>query len=57
MDALNFALLLAAIRSALDAYTAEHAPGYYFLLSVASPAGPTKYNVLYLSEINEHLDI
>jgi chitinase len=57
VEASNFVLPLAVTRSALDAYAAEHAPGYHFLLSVASPAGPTKYDVLHLSEMNEHLDI
>jgi chitinase len=33
IDASNFVLLLAATRSALDAYAAQHAPGYHFLLS------------------------
>ncbi|KAH6667737.1 glycoside hydrolase family 18 protein [Halenospora varia] len=57
VDASNFVLLLAATRSALDAYAAQHTPGYHFLLSVASPAGPTNYNILHLSEMNEYLDI
>ena len=57
MEALNFVLLLTVTRSALDAYIAEYAPGYHFLLSVTSPAGPTKYDVLYLSEMNEYLNI
>jgi chitinase len=46
-----------ATRSALDAYVAQHAPGYHFLLSVASPGGPTNYDILHLSETNEYLDI
>ena len=56
-DASNFVLLLAAMRSALDAYEAQHAPGYHFLLSVASPAGPSNYDILHLSEMNEYLDM
>lgn len=56
VDASNFVLLLAATRSALDAHAAQHTPGYHFLLSVASPAGPTNYDILHLSEMNEYLD-
>jgi chitinase len=57
VDALNFVLLLAATRSALDAYAAQHTPRYYFLLSVASPARPTNYEILHLSKMNEYLNI
>ena len=57
MEALNFVLPLTITRSALDAYIAEHAPRYYFLLSVTSPTRLTKYDVLHLSEMNEYLNI
>ncbi|KAH7363951.1 glycoside hydrolase family 18 protein [Rhexocercosporidium sp. MPI-PUGE-AT-0058] len=57
LDASNFVLLLAATRSALDAYSARHTPGYHFLLSVASPAGPSNYDILHLREMNEYLDM
>jgi hypothetical protein len=57
VEALNFVLLLAVIRSALDAYIAKHTPRYYFLLSVTSPVRLTKYDILHLSEMNEYLDI
>lgn len=55
-DAANFVLLLAALRSALDAYAAVSAPGYHFLITVASPAGPTNYDIEHLSAMNAYLD-
>jgi chitinase len=55
-DASNFVLLLAAIRSALDAYAAQYTPGCHFLLTVASPAGPTNYDILHLNSMDSYLD-
>lgn len=55
-DAENFALLLQAVRSAMDAYAAEYAPGYHFLLTVASPAGPTNYDQLDLATMASVVD-
>lgn len=55
-EAANFVALLQTVRSALDAYAAEYAPGYHFLLTVASPAGPTHYNQLQLSNMAAVLD-
>ena len=31
-------------------------PGYHFLISVASPAGPTNYNIMHLSAMDAYLD-
>lgn len=55
-EAANFVLLLAAVRSALDEYAAHHAPSYKFLLTIASPAGPTNYNKMHLSAMDTYLD-
>ncbi|KAK3399732.1 glycoside hydrolase, partial [Sordaria brevicollis] len=57
-EAQNFLLLLKEIRSQLDAYAAANNPGYRFLLTIAAPAGPERYNVLqpYLKGIGETLD-
>ncbi|KAM3066975.1 Chitinase 4 [Clarireedia jacksonii] len=55
-EAANFVLLLAALRSALDSYAAVSAPGYHFLITVASPAGPSNYNIMHLSAMNAYID-
>ena len=49
-------LLLQAVRDELDAYAAQYAPGYHFLLTVASPAGPTNYNIQNLQAMAGVLD-
>lgn len=39
-----------------DAYAAEYAPGYHFLLTAATPAGPTHYNTMDLAGMVPYLD-
>lgn len=55
-QAANMVALLQQIRSQLDAYAASYAPGYHFLLTVASPAGPTNYNVMQLGTMAGIID-
>ncbi|KAH6604958.1 chitinase [Trichoderma cornu-damae] len=55
-QASNMVLLLKEIRSQLDAYAAQYAPGYHFLLSIAAPAGPDHYSVLRFAELGQVLD-
>lgn len=52
----NFILLLKAVRQELDSYAAQHAPGYHFLLTIASPAGPDHYNVMDLKGVSDVID-
>lgn len=55
-QATNFVALLKAVRAELDAYAAQSAPGYHFLLTAAVPAGPANYNKLHLSDMAPLLD-
>ncbi|KAF2106451.1 chitinase [Lophiotrema nucula] len=48
--------LLAATRSALDAYSSQYAGGAHLLLTVASPAGPTNYQKLKLAAMDKYID-
>lgn len=56
VEAENFVKLLQTCREALDAYSAEHAGGYHFLITVACPAGAQNYNTLLLEAMDPLLD-
>lgn len=55
-EASNFVLLLRAMRDELDTYAQQHAPGYYFILSIASPARPIYYKKLDLKSLSDIVD-
>ncbi|KFY57494.1 hypothetical protein V496_06402 [Pseudogymnoascus sp. VKM F-4515 (FW-2607)] len=55
-EAKNYVLLLKACREGLDAYANANAKGYKFQLTIAAPAGPDKYNILKMKEMDAYLD-
>ncbi|KAI9822110.1 MAG: Endochitinase B1 [Thelocarpon impressellum] len=55
-QATNYVQLLQAVRSALDRYAAQVEGNPHFLLTIASPAGPSKYSILHLREMDAYLD-
>ena len=64
-EAQNFVLLLQEVRQELDKYGAHldslrqagcADPPTHFLLTVASPAGPEKFNIMRLGELCQYLD-
>lgn len=55
-DAKNFVLLLQELRYSFDEWATMHAPGYHFLITVASPTGPATYNQLEISDMAQYVD-
>nr|AAC05829.1 chitinase [Trichoderma virens] len=55
-QASNMILLFKEVRSQLDAYAAQYAPGYHFLLTIAAPAGKDNYSKLRLADLGQVLD-
>lgn len=55
-DAENFVLLLRECREALDDYASRNGQRYRYLLTVATPAGPSHYNIMDLNGMDEYLD-
>ncbi|KAK4170317.1 endochitinase 1 [Cladorrhinum sp. PSN259] len=55
-QAQHFVLLLRTCRQALDAYAAQHAPGYRFLITIATSAGAKNYNTLNFTALDPYLD-
>ncbi|RKU40104.1 Endochitinase 1 [Coniochaeta pulveracea] len=56
-EAANFVLLLQACRQALDQYAAQYAPGYHFIISVASAAGPANYKYMDFTGMDRYVDM
>lgn len=52
----NMVSLLQAVRAALDSYSSTNKLKYKFLLTVASPAGPSYYTVMHLKGMDKYLD-
>ncbi|GKZ19756.1 endochitinase B1 [Aspergillus brasiliensis] len=55
-QATDMVSLLREVREELDKYAREHANGTHFLLSIATSAGPSKYNTLHIANMNTYLD-
>ena len=55
-EAGNMVLLLQAVRQALDNYSSSNNLNYHFLLTIASPAGPSHYNIMHLQDMDQYLD-
>jgi chitinase len=55
-EAQNFVQLLQTCRQALDQYANQHAPGYHFIITVASPAGPKNYNMMDMRGMDKYVD-
>ncbi|PFH46149.1 glycoside hydrolase family 18 protein [Amanita thiersii Skay4041] len=55
-QAKGFVNLLKELRSALDHHAEKKKANYRFLLSIAAPCGPEKYEKLHVAEMNKSLD-
>ncbi|KAF2862138.1 glycoside hydrolase family 18 protein [Piedraia hortae CBS 480.64] len=55
-EAADFVKLLAAVRSELDSYSQTLPSKPHFLLTIASPAGPSNCHWLKLKEMDQYLD-
>ncbi|KAI5466780.1 glycoside hydrolase superfamily [Mariannaea sp. PMI_226] len=55
-EANNYVLLLKEMRAALDSYAKSNKLKYRFLITVASPAGPTHYQVMNMKAMDAYID-
>lgn len=53
----NLVKLVAACRAAFDRYSFHNHLSYRFLVTVASPAGPTNWKFVDLAQMNRYVDI
>ncbi|KAI6516269.1 hypothetical protein MCOR05_011713 [Pyricularia oryzae] len=52
----NMILLLKEVRTKLEEYAADTSPGYHFLLTVATSASPSIYQIMRLGELGAIVD-
>ncbi|KAH5715069.1 chitinase [Parastagonospora nodorum] len=55
-DAANFLDTVMRCRKAYDEYAAANAHGYHFDLGISAPAGPSRYSVLRMKEMDQCVD-
>lgn len=55
-EAANYVSLLKELRAALDAYSTKNKLNYRFIITVATSAGPTNYNVMDLAGMDKYID-
>ncbi|KAF2032734.1 glycoside hydrolase [Setomelanomma holmii] len=55
-DAANFVDTVQQCRKMYDEYAAKYAQGYHFDLSISAPAGPQRYTVLPVKEMDPYVD-
>ncbi|KAJ9481028.1 hypothetical protein VN97_g12483 [Penicillium thymicola] len=55
-EAEHFVDVLRRLREGLNSYSSANIPGYHFLLTAASPAGPSNYQKQHLDRMDKYLD-
>ncbi|KAM0345237.1 hypothetical protein ACHAPU_006635 [Fusarium lateritium] len=55
-EARNYVLVLSAVRKALDQYSTANKLNYHFLLTIATSAGSSNYNILNMKGMDAWLD-
>ncbi|KAH8674392.1 glycoside hydrolase superfamily [Tricladium varicosporioides] len=55
-EATDMVLLLQSVRKSFDAYGKSLSTPYHFQLTVASPASPSNYQTLHLSDMDQYVD-
>jgi chitinase len=55
-EAQDFTALLRTCRETLDRYASQYAPGYHFIITVASPAGSQNYNIMDFTGMDRYID-
>ncbi|KAF2795616.1 glycoside hydrolase family 18 protein [Melanomma pulvis-pyrius CBS 109.77] len=55
-DAANLVEAVKRLRELFDEYSAEHADGYHFEITISAPAGPLRYSVLPIAALDAYVD-